>query len=190
MFFLGSNENKKICFWNLLTFKTKIIIWQEKDVFDIIQLVNTQNGTLTWMVVPDAQFTQEPFLPGTPEELMSTGQFNTGCSKSECILRIFLWKLFTQFLLEKFQNRNAKKVLLSLEGISTLQSWTIFANLKNNLSSKFCLLDKKVTHSYIQQTVQKLRLWLVIILMMESYFSFHTLRIQICGIFFKKTLMT
>ena len=61
------------------------LFWQEKNVFDIIQLVNTQNGTLTWMVVPDAQFTQEPFLPGTPEELMSTGQFNTGCSRSEKI---------------------------------------------------------------------------------------------------------
>ena len=45
------------------------------------------------MVVPDAQFTQEPFLPGTPEELMSNGQFNTGCSISQNeSFRIFLRK--------------------------------------------------------------------------------------------------
>ena len=50
---------------------------QEKDVVDIIKTVNTQNGTLTWMVVPDARFTQNPFLPATPEELMSEGYFNT-----------------------------------------------------------------------------------------------------------------
>ena len=95
-----------------------------------------------------------------------------------------------QFLLETFQNRNSKKVLFSLEGIWKLQSRTFFANFKNNLSSKFGWIDKKAKNSYLQQTVQKLRLWLVIILMMESYFSFHTLRIQICGMFFKKTLMT
>ena len=36
-----------------------------------------QNGILIWMAVPDNEFTQNPFLPGIPEELMSTGQFNT-----------------------------------------------------------------------------------------------------------------
>ena len=46
------------------------------------------------MVVPDAQFTQEPFLPGTPEELMSNGQFNTGCSISQNeSFRIFFTKM-------------------------------------------------------------------------------------------------
>ena len=36
-----------------------------------------QNGMIIWMAVPDNEFTQNPFLPGNPEELMSTGQFNT-----------------------------------------------------------------------------------------------------------------
>ena len=36
-----------------------------------------QNGMIIWMAVPDAEFCQNPFLPGNPEELMSTGQFNT-----------------------------------------------------------------------------------------------------------------
>ena len=74
------------------------------------------------MVVPDAQFTQEPFLPGTPEELMSNGQFNTGCSISQNeSFRIFFYENELhnniQFLLETFQNRNSKNVLFSLEGI-------------------------------------------------------------------------
>ena len=29
------------------------------------------------MIVPDAQFTPDPFLPGDPEEIMLSGQFNT-----------------------------------------------------------------------------------------------------------------
>ena len=36
-----------------------------------------QSGPLIWMVVSDAEFTANPFMPGNPEELMSTGQFNT-----------------------------------------------------------------------------------------------------------------
>ena len=67
-------------------------------------------------------------------------------SQNESFIIFFMKMIYTiisiQFLLEKFQKRNAKKSLLSLEGIWTLESRTIFENLKNNLSSKvgLCLV--------------------------------------------------
>jgi hypothetical protein len=36
-----------------------------------------QNGPLIWVIVPDDEFTEEPLMPGNPEHLMSSGQFNT-----------------------------------------------------------------------------------------------------------------
>ena len=36
-----------------------------------------QNGPIVWMIVPDAEFTSEPFLPANPNDLMLSGQFNT-----------------------------------------------------------------------------------------------------------------
>ena len=36
-----------------------------------------QNGPLIWVIVPDNEFTEEPLMPGNPEHLMSSGQFNT-----------------------------------------------------------------------------------------------------------------
>ena len=36
-----------------------------------------QLGPVIWTLVEDAQFTENSFLPGNPEELMSSGQFNT-----------------------------------------------------------------------------------------------------------------
>lgn len=54
-----------------------MFLFQEADVGAIAALVDMQNGMIIWMAVPDTEFTQNPFLPGNPEELMSTGQFNT-----------------------------------------------------------------------------------------------------------------
>ena len=49
---------------------------------DILALVDLQeNSQLVWMPVPDVEFTLEPFLPGDPEELMSSGQFNKEIGK-------------------------------------------------------------------------------------------------------------
>ena len=50
---------------------------QEKDVYDIVlQLDILNNGVIIWTLVPDFEFTSEPFLPGNAEDLMSSGQFN------------------------------------------------------------------------------------------------------------------
>ena len=45
---------------------------------DIISLGDdlTQGG-VSWSVHKDSEFSSEPFFPDDPEQLMSTGQFNT-----------------------------------------------------------------------------------------------------------------
>ena len=54
-----------------------IIFLQDRNVSDIVALVDMQNGPLIWVIVPDDEFTEEPMMPGNPEHLMSSGQFNT-----------------------------------------------------------------------------------------------------------------
>ena len=54
-----------------------IIFLQNRNVSDIVALVDMQNGPLIWVIVPDNEFTEEPLMPGNPEHLMSSGQFNT-----------------------------------------------------------------------------------------------------------------
>ena len=59
---------------------------------DVLALVDLQeNSQLIWMPVPDIEFTLEPFLPGDPEELMSSGQFNKEIGKP-----IFWFKILPQ----------------------------------------------------------------------------------------------
>ena len=40
----------------------------------IADLIDMEAAALIWMAVPDSEFSQNPFLPGYPEELMSTGK--------------------------------------------------------------------------------------------------------------------
>ena len=49
---------------------------QSKNMEDIISLENSLSLSLIWLPTTDSDFTSEPFLPGDPEELMKSGQFN------------------------------------------------------------------------------------------------------------------
>ena len=55
---------------------------QNKHLTDITSLTNLMDGYLyggylVWMAVPDIDFCSDPFIPGDPEELLASGQFNT-----------------------------------------------------------------------------------------------------------------
>ena len=68
---------------------------QAKDVTDILALTTLGDLYSAWLPVPDSDFSSDPFLPGDPEELMRTGQFNTdievvvGTNKDEGIYPFF-----------------------------------------------------------------------------------------------------
>jgi len=65
---------------------------QEQEMADILALTNLGELASVWLPVPDTDFTEEPFLPGDPEELMKAGEFDTdievvvGTTKDEGIL--------------------------------------------------------------------------------------------------------
>jgi len=81
---------------------------QTQDVADVLAL--SQLGGLygVWLPVPDDNFTSDSFLPGDPEELMETGEFNTdieviiGTNKDEGILQ-FLDMLANPALWEDYR---------------------------------------------------------------------------------------
>ena len=50
---------------------------QNKEMLEILALTFLMGDGTVWMAVPDANFTSKPFLPKHPEDLMSSGMFNT-----------------------------------------------------------------------------------------------------------------
>ena len=54
-----------------------IVCLQGKNMKDIIRLEYSLSNNLIWLPSPDINFASEPFLPGDPEELMKSGQFNS-----------------------------------------------------------------------------------------------------------------
>jgi len=56
-----------------------LVCLQAQDMGDIVNLNTLMDGNKygVWMPVPDHNFTSSPFLPGNPEQLMKSGEFNT-----------------------------------------------------------------------------------------------------------------
>ena len=85
---------------------------QAQSMANILEQTNsgyTMLFSTCWMAVQDSELTTEPFLIGDPEELMSTGQFNTdveiiiGTNKDEGILNFF-GQLLNPSLWEDWKN--------------------------------------------------------------------------------------
>ena len=80
---------------------------QEQNITNILE--QTYLGRTCWMAVQDSGFTTEPFLIGDPEQLMTTGKFNTeveiiiGTNKDEGILNFF-GQLLNPSLWEDYKN--------------------------------------------------------------------------------------
>ena len=79
---------------------------QEKKAEDVIvksRFENVLPGRIIWMPAPDYEYSENPFIPGEPEDLMSSGNFNRdveviiGTNADEGIL------FFFQFLLDPSQ---------------------------------------------------------------------------------------
>merc|ERR1712223_1654687 len=94
-------ETGKLCAARLAE---KLECSEEKDILNCLEgremeeiLVHTYDLGITtcWMAVPDIDYSSEPFLIGDPEEIMSSGNFNTdveiiiGTNKDEGILSFF-----------------------------------------------------------------------------------------------------
>ena len=55
----------------------KLTCLQDKEMSDILALTDLIEDASIWMPIRDNDFTSEPFIPGNPEDLLSSGQFNT-----------------------------------------------------------------------------------------------------------------
>ena len=104
---------------------------QEQNVTDILSYVDMMTDSfLIWMVVPDAEFTQNPFMPGNPKELMSLGQFNTEIEviighNSDEGLTFFISYLLDpslwEYLQENFEN-TGPMTLFNIANISDIRT--------------------------------------------------------------------
>ena len=88
-----------------------LLCLQDQDILDILALTDMTDGSINdaWQPVPDIGFISDPFLPGDPEKLMESGQFNTevevilGTNLDEGIFML-LNVLFDPSLWEGFRN--------------------------------------------------------------------------------------
>ena len=55
----------------------KLTCLQDKEMSNILALTDLIEDASIWMPIRDNDFTSEPFIPGNPEDLLSSGQFNT-----------------------------------------------------------------------------------------------------------------
>ena len=114
---------------------------QVQSVNDILK--QTDLGRTCWMAVHDSLFTTEPFLIGDPEQLLSTGQFNTdvkiiiGTNKDEGIF-LFFRELLNPSLWEDYKNN-----------FDTYGPMQLFDIISSDITSKDIINAHKILDYYV-----------------------------------------